>query len=160
MSTNKTTTSAEGRDLFLTRVIDAPREKVYQAWTDPALMQQWFCPRPWTVRVIENDVRPGGSSKMIMCGPEGQEFPNDGVYLEVIPNERLVMTDAFTSAWEPSAKAFMVAEVSFEDLGGKTRYSARARHWSVDDREAHEKMGFHEGWSKAAEQLAELVERR
>jgi uncharacterized protein YndB with AHSA1/START domain len=98
---------------------------------------------------------------MIMRGPEGQEFPNDGVYLEVIPNQRLVFTDAFTSAWEPSDKPFMVAEVNFEDIGGgKTKYSARVRHWSVEDREAHEKMGFHEGWSQVAEQLAELVERR
>jgi uncharacterized protein YndB with AHSA1/START domain len=161
MSTSKTTTSSEGRDLFLTRVIDAPPEKIYQAWTDPRLMEQWFCPRPWKVEVIESDVRAGGSSKMIMRGPEGQEFPNDGIYLEAIPNERLVFTDAFTSAWEPSNKPFMVAEVNFEDIGGgKTKYSARVRHWSVEDREAHEKMGFHEGWSQVAEQLAELVERR
>jgi uncharacterized protein YndB with AHSA1/START domain len=161
MSDNKATTRAEGRDLFLTRVIDAPPEKLYQAWTDPRVMEQWFCPKPWEAKVVENDVRPGGASLIVMHGPEGQEFPNPGVFLEVVPNRRLVFTDAFTKAWQPSEKPFMVAEVSFEDLGGgKTRYSARCSHWSVEDREAHEKMGFHEGWSAVAEQLAALVENR
>jgi uncharacterized protein YndB with AHSA1/START domain len=160
MSTNETTSRAEGRDLFLTRVIDAPPEKVYQAWTEPHLLEQWFCPKPWRVKVVESDLRIGGASLFVMHGPEGQEFPNRGVYLDVVPNKRLVFTDAFTQAWEPSEKAFMVGEINFEDLGGKTRYSARVRHWSVEDREAHEKMGFHEGWAKATEQLAELVEGR
>jgi uncharacterized protein YndB with AHSA1/START domain len=160
MSDNTTATRTEGRDLFLTRVIDAPPDKVYQAWTDKNLLEQWFCPRPWRVSVIQNDLRAGGASLMTMHGPEGEEFPNRGVYLDVVPNKRLVFTDAFTQAWEPSEKAFMVAEVTFEDLGGKTRYSAHVRHWSEQDREAHEKMGFHEGWAKATEQLVALVEAR
>ena len=104
------------------------------------------------------DLRAGGSNRFVMRSPEGQEFPNDGVYLEVVPNERIVFTDAFTRAWEPSAKPFMTAIVTFEDLGdGKTRYTARARHWTEADREAHEKMGFHEGWGQCADQLAELA---
>ena len=90
--------------------------------------------------------------------PEGQEFPNRGVYLEVVKNERLVFTDAYTAAWEPSEKPFMTGILTFEKLGdGKTKYTARVRHWTVADREAHEKMGFHEGWAKATDQLAELV---
>jgi uncharacterized protein YndB with AHSA1/START domain len=79
------------------------------------------------------------------------------VYLEVVPNERLVFTDAYTAAWEPSGKPFMTVVVTFEDVGGKTRYTARVRHWSVEDREAHEKMGFHEGWGRCADQLAALA---
>jgi uncharacterized protein YndB with AHSA1/START domain len=160
MSSNHTTTRTEGRDLFLERVIDAPAHKVFQAWTDPEMMKQWFVPRPWTIASVENEVRPGGKSLVVMRSPEGQEFPNPGVFLEVVPNQRLVFTDAFIEAWQPSEKAFMVAEVGFEDLGGKTRYTAHVRHWSVEDREAHEKMGFHEGWAKVTEQLAELVEAR
>lgn len=159
MSTNKTTTRADGRDLFLSRVIDAPCEVVYRAWTEPALLEQWFVPRPWTVEVVKSDVRPGGESLFVMRGPEGQEFPNPGIYLEVVPNKKLVFTDAFTSAWQPSDKPFMVAEVTFTDEGGKTRYEAHVRHWSVEDREAHEKMGFHEGWAQVTEQLAGLVEK-
>jgi uncharacterized protein YndB with AHSA1/START domain len=155
----KTTTSTEGRDLILMRMIDAPPEKVFEAWTDPALLKQWFAPLPWTTSVVENDVRAGGSSLIVMRGPDGNEFPNPGVYLEVVKNERLVFTDAFTKAWEPSEKPFIVVELTFEDQGGKTKYTARVHHWTVADREAHEKMGFHEGWTTCTEQLAALVEK-
>ena len=92
-----------------------------------------------------------------MQGPEGQEVPNYGVFLEVVPNEKLVFTDAFVRAWEPSEKPFMVATVTFADEAGKTRYVATARHWSVEDRKAHEAMGFHEGWGKTADQLEALA---
>ncbi len=145
------------RELVLTRLIDAPREKLYRAWTDPELLKQWFAPRPWTTPVVELDVRPGGSVLFVMRSPEGQDMPNHGVYLEVVPNQRLVTTDAFTRAWEPSAKPFMLLIVTFEDEGGKTRYTARVRHWTVEDKEAHEKMGFHEGWGICADQLTALV---
>jgi uncharacterized protein YndB with AHSA1/START domain len=145
------------RELVLTRLIDAPREKLYRAWTDPTLLKQWFAPKPWTTPVVELDVRAGGSVLFVMRSPEGQDMPNHGTYLEVVPNERLVSTDAFTRAWEPSGKPFMLLIVTFEDEGGKTRYTARVRHWTVEDKEAHEKMGFHEGWGICADQLTALV---
>jgi uncharacterized protein YndB with AHSA1/START domain len=146
--------------LELIREFDAPREKIFQAWTDPELLKEWFTPRPWTVSHAEMDVRPGGSSLIVMNGPNGEEFPNRGVYLEVVPNEKLVFTDAYVSAWVPSEKPFMTGSIQLEDLGGgRTRYIARVYHWTAGDMEAHEKMGFHEGWGKAADQLAELLAR-
>lgn len=157
MTTNKTTTATEGRDLVLTRIINVPREKVFKAWTDPALLKQWVAPMPWTTPTVETDVRAGGSSLIVMRSPDGNEFPNRGVYLEVVENERLVFTDAFTKAWQPSEKPFMTVVLTFEDQGGKTKYTARVQHWTVADREAHEKMGFHQGWSMCADQLAALV---
>ena len=106
------------------------------------------------------DVRPGGASCITMQSPDGQEFPNPGIYLEVVPNERLVFTDAFTSAWVPSEKPFMTGILTFEDAGnGRTNYTARVRHWTVADRDAHEKMGFHEGWGIATSQLEALAQR-
>jgi len=84
-------------------------------------------------------------------------MPNRGIYLEVIPNERLVFTDAYTSAWIPSAKPFMTVVLTFEDEGGQTRYTARVRHWSTEDCAAHEKMGFHQGWGVATDQLTALA---
>ena len=98
-----------------------------------------------------------GASLIVMRSPEGQDMPCPGVYLEVVPNERLVFTDAYTSAWVPSQKPFMTVTVTFENVRGKTRYTARVRHWSVADREAHEKMGFYEGWGRCTDQLAELA---
>ena len=146
-------------ELVLTRLIDAPRAHVYRAWTEPALLKRWFAPRPYTTPVAELDVRAGGRIMIVMQGPDGSEIPCPGVYLEVVPNTRLVTTDAFVSAWEPSAKPFMTLIVTLEDADGgrKTRYTARVLHWSAEDREAHEKMGFHEGWGKCTDQLAALA---
>ena len=151
--TNETT----DRELVLTRLIDAPREKLYRAWTDATLLKQWFAPLPWTTPHAELDVRPGGASNIVMRSPEGNDMPCPGVFLEVVPNQRLVFTDAYTRAWQPSEKPFMTVIVTFEDEGGKTRYTARVRHWTVADREAHEKMGFHQGWGQCADQLTALV---
>src|SRR5450755_3144970 len=92
------------RDLILTRIIDAPREKLYRAWTEPELLKQWFAPWPFTTPVAELDVRAGGANFIVMRGPDGVEMPNTGVYLEVVPNERLVFTNAYSKAWEPSEK--------------------------------------------------------
>src|SRR5882757_7603959 len=147
------------RELVLTRLIDAPREKLFKAWTDPELLKQWFSPRPWTTPVVEVDVRAGGANLIVMRGPDGTEFPNRGIYLEVVENERLVFTDAYTKAWEPSEKPFMTAIITFEDEAGQTRYTARVLHWTVADREAHEKMGFHQGWGLCTDQLAALAAR-
>jgi uncharacterized protein YndB with AHSA1/START domain len=152
-----TTAANSDRELLLTRLIAAPRQKLFKAWTDPELLKQWFAPMPYTTPVAELDVRPGGASRIVMRDAEGNEFPNRGVYLEVLENERLVFTDAYTKAWEPSAKPFMTVILTFADEGGKTRYTARVCHWTVADREAHEKMGFHEGWGRCADQLAALV---
>jgi uncharacterized protein YndB with AHSA1/START domain len=145
------------RELVLTRLIDAPREKLFRAWTEPELLKRWFAPAPYTTPVAELDVRPGGASLIVMRAPDGTDMPNRGVYLEIVKNEKIVATDAFTKAWEPSQKPFMTLILSFEDEGGKTRYTARVRHFTVADREAHEKMGFHVGWGICADQLTALV---
>ena len=160
MSTKTNSRPTEGvsdRDLIFTRIINAPREKVYKAWTDPELLKRWFAPLPYTTPVAELDVRPGGANLIVMRGPDGKDMPNRGVYLEVVPNQRLVFTDAYVKAWQPSDKPFMTVILTFEDEGGKTRYTARVRHWTAADREAHEKMGFYQGWGLCADQLTELV---
>jgi uncharacterized protein YndB with AHSA1/START domain len=152
--------SVDDRELIFSRLIDAPREKLYRAWTEPTLLRQWFAPQPWTTPIAELDVRSGGSSLVVMRGPDGEEYSNRGVYLEVVPNERLVLTDAYVAAWEPAGKPFMTGVITFEDAGAnRTRYTARVLHWTAADREKHEQMGFHEGWSKCADQLAALVRR-
>jgi uncharacterized protein YndB with AHSA1/START domain len=141
----------------LSRLIAAPRAKLYRAWTEPELLKQWYAPLPYTTPVAELDVRPGGACLIVMRDPEGRDWPNPGVYLDVVENERLVFTDAYVRAWEPSTKPFMTAIVTFADEAGGTRYLARALHWTVADREEHERMGFHEGWGRCADQLAALV---
>ena len=152
-----TDTPLTERELVLTRLIAAPRAKLYRAWTEPELLKQWFAPLPYTTPVAELDVRPGGSCLVVMRDPDGNDWPNPGVYLDVVENERLIFTDAYVRAWEPSNKPFMTAIVTFADEDGGTRYTARVLHWTVADREEHERMGFHQGWGQCADQLAALV---
>ena len=145
-------------ELSITRLFDVSPEKLYRCWTEPALLVQWFTPPPWKTIHAETEVRVGGSSYIVMQGPDGTEMPNRGVYLEVIPDKKLVFTDAYTSAWVPSGKPFFTCIVTFENEGGKTRYTARALHWSAEDSKMHEAMGFHDGWGKVAEQMAALAQ--
>ena len=145
------------RDLVLTRLIDAPPEKVYRCWTEPALLKQWFAPRPYTTPVAELDVRPGGSALIVMRGPDGKGLPNPGVFLEAVPNRRLVSTDAYVEAWEPSSKPFMTLILTFEPESGRTQYTARVCHWTTADREAHKNMGFYQGWGICTDQLEALI---
>ena len=145
-------------DLVLERTISAPAEALYRCYTEPALVCQWFCPKPWNVTEARLDVRPGGATYHRMEGPNGEVNDLYGQYVDVVPGRRVVTTDAFTGDWAPSAKPFLTAIVTFRDLGdGTTHYRAVARHWSEEDMKTHEAMGFHEGWGKAADQLEDLA---
>jgi uncharacterized protein YndB with AHSA1/START domain len=144
--------------LTLERVLAAPVPAVWRCWTEPELLRQWFCPKPWQVAEARLELRPGGEFFTLMAGPEGERFGEPGVFLAVEPLCRLVFTDAFRPGWLPAERAFMVAEVRFAAAGaGTTRYTARAMHWSEEALREHERMGFHAGWNKAADQLEALA---
>jgi uncharacterized protein YndB with AHSA1/START domain len=157
MTTALTITPDNERDLALAFHIAAPPAAIWRCWTEPALLCRWFCPPPWQVTHAEVDLRPGGANMVVMRGPEGQEFPNRGQYLEVVPNRRLIWTDAFTGGWAPSEKPFMTGVIGMEPDGAGTRYTAIARHWTMADREQHKAMGFFEGWTKATQQLEDTA---
>lgn len=145
-------------ELSLTRIIDAPPAKLWRAWTEPDLLKSWFCPAPWRVSEADLDLRPGGRNRIIMNGPDGEVVANEGVYLEIVPERKLVFTDAYSEGWVPAEKPFMTGVITFEDLGdGRTRYVAKALHWNAEDRKIHEDMGFEEGWGICADQLASLA---
>lgn len=146
------------RELVLVRETDLTAAQLYAGWTRPELIVQWFTPKPWTTTACEMDLRPGGFCKTTMRSPEGDEFPNVGVFLEVVPDQKLVFTDAYLPGWEPNPNPFFTAIVTFETLpSGKTRYTARAVHWTKENCEKHAAMGFLEGWGKAFDQLVELM---
>jgi len=145
-------------EMSLTRLMDVPADKLFHCWTEPSLMKQWFAPKPYTTPVAEVDLRPGGASNVVMKSPDGQEIPCPGQYLEVVPGRKLVFTDAFTGDWMPKEGApFMLAIISFEPEGDKTRYTATVRHWSEADRKKHEEIGFYPGWGQCADQLEALA---
>jgi uncharacterized protein YndB with AHSA1/START domain len=144
------------RELAIERVFDAPRERVFAAWTDPHHVREWWGPVNYPARYVEMDVRPGGAWRMCLRSTEGkQELWQGGVFREVVAPERLV----FTFAWDEEGERGLetLVTVTFADEGGKTRYTARALHWTAEDRKTHEEMGFHEGWGQCADQLAALA---
>ncbi|MBL9215621.1 MAG: SRPBCC family protein [Opitutaceae bacterium] len=144
------------RTLALTRVIDAPPERVYRVWTTQ--LPQWWGPHGMTTPSHKMDLRPGGVFRTVMRAPDGSEYPTQGIFLEVVPNRRLVFTDAFGLGWEPSPDIFFTADTTFDPLpGGRTQYTARALHWTVEHREKHERMGFHQGWGESMDRLVAVV---
>lgn len=140
-------------DLVLTRDINAPRALLYKCWTTPEHLVHWFVPKPHKVTACDLDVRPGGKCNTTF-DVDGTEMQNNGVYLEVIPNEKLVFTDTYTEGWKPNPEPFMTAILTFEDIGnGRTRYTATARHRNKDAANTHVEMGFYTGWGTVVDQL-------
>ena len=152
------------RDLVLERVVDVAPELVWKAWTEPEHLKKWFTPEPWATVACEIDLRPGGLFRTVMRSPEGEEFTGIGCYLEIMPNRRLVWTDALESGYRPSGAESVVpfrftAAVILEPAGSGTKYTAIAMHKDEDDRTQHEEMGFHDGWSQALDQLVAMAAR-
>ncbi|MHB1249647.1 MAG: SRPBCC family protein [Polaromonas sp.] len=156
-------------DLTFERVVDVPKELVWRAWTEPALLKQWFCPLPWKTVDAEIDLRPGGIFRTTMRSPEGQAFPNLGCYLEVIPNEKLVWTNALLPGFRPAmmnapcgddtAEFMFTATIALADHAGGTRYTATVIHADEAGCRKHAAMGFEAGWGTALDQLVAMVKK-
>ncbi|MEM7723121.1 MAG: SRPBCC family protein [Pseudomonadota bacterium] len=140
-------------DLTFTRAIAAPRALLWECWTTPAHLKQFFMPKPHGLEACDIDLRIGGRFNTTM-NVYGNLMENEGVYLEIIQGERLVFTDTYSEGWKPAADPFMTAIIEFADDGkGRTTYTATARHRSSEARQRHEDMGFYDGWGTVATQL-------
>jgi len=136
--------------------IAAPREIIWKVWTD--LKPEWFCPKPWRAEVIEENLRPGGRCALRMFGPDGEDTgPMEGVFLDVVPYERIVSTDAYRAGWVPQTP-FLTTITTFAPEGEGMRYTATARHWDAEALKRHEEMGFHPGWDQMIAQFKALCE--
>jgi len=154
-TTSSPATEATGRELVIERVFDAPRELVWKAWTEPERVMRWWGPKGYTSPAAEIDLRVGGKYLWCMRSPEGQDLWSTGVYREIVPFERLVCTNSFADEHGNVVPAShygiaadlplqMVATVTFEDLGGKTKLTLR-----------HEmREGAGQGWSESFDKLA------
>ncbi len=118
----------EDGELSVERHIAAAPDTVWRMMTDR--MSDWWCPKPWTTEIVEQDQRPGGRAAMVMRGPEGEEHRLEGVFLEVVPGRRFVTTDAYAAGWIPR-EPFMTGVWEIEPAGDGTRYRASARHWTA-----------------------------
>jgi len=159
------------RDFVIERTFDAPRELVFRAWTDPKLMAQWWGPRGYTNPVCELDARAGGAWRIVMLGPDGEKHPAKGVYREVSPPAKIVMTvdhSDLSDQWhdmvnprrdktKPKSKVEGLTTVTFDEMAGKTKLTIRMRFESAEVRESLLKIGMNEGWSQSLERLREVL---
>ncbi|MBB4859042.1 uncharacterized protein YndB with AHSA1/START domain [Novosphingobium chloroacetimidivorans] len=148
--------SATSHELTITRFIAAPPAKVWEVMAERQC--EWWCPTPWRAEVDRQDRRAGGACRMTMYGPDGEVIPQDGIYLAYEEGRRFVTTDAIVGDFEP-AGPFMIGIWEVAPEGDGTRYTARARHWTEEAKTQHAEMGFEEGWSACAAQLAQICER-
>lgn len=140
-------------DLTLTRTLSVPRQLIWECWTDPAHIPHFFVPAPHKVIGVEIDLRVGGRFNTTF-EVEGARMDNAGVYLEVVPQQRLVFTDTYTEGWKPAAEPFMTAILQLSDApGGGTEYNVLVRHRTPEARQMHEDMGFFGGWGTVVSQL-------
>lgn len=140
-------------DLSFTRTLAVPRGLVWECWTSPEHIPHFFIPAPHKVTAVDLDLRVGGRFDTTF-DVDGNVVQNRGVYLEVVPEEKLVFTDGYTEGWKPAPDPFMTAILLLADAeGGGTSYTAIARHRNPETRDSHEAMGFFDGWGTVATQL-------
>ena len=149
-----TTANAEPQDLVIARLLSAPRAALWQAWSDPVLLEQWWCPKPWTTEVRAFDLRPGGAFHTVMRGPDGGTSDNPGSFLDVVPQARIVFSSLLTAGWCPATPWLpFTAIITMADEGDATRYIATAMHPDQATRDRHAEMGFFQGWNICIDQL-------
>jgi len=158
-------------DIVLKRTYDAPVGMLWRAWTDPEQMKQWWGPEGFTNPVCDLDVRVGGAWRIVMRGPDGTDYPVKGIYREIVPNRRLVMTDSvaeqsqdwhdLVNASRPEGSGKSPAEylitVTFDEKNGKTTVSVRTHFNSAADRDALMEIGMSEGWNGSFNKLTDLL---
>ena len=147
------------RDLEISRVIKAPRHRVWEAWSQPGQFAQWWIPEPALCRVATMELRPGGALVTEMSENGGPFGPHlSACYLEVVEGRRLVFTNALVGGWRPAEQPLMTAVITLDDHDLGTAYRAVVMHKNPEDRQMHHDLGFYDGWGTVAAQLAKLVD--
>ena len=154
-------------ELTITRIFDAPRELAWKAWTEPERMKKWWGPQNFTAPVIKTDFRVGGKYLFCMRGPDGRDYWSTGVYREIVPLERLVMTDSFADEKGnvvPASHYGMIGDmplellvtVTFEAIGNKTRMTLRHEGFPEGQMKELARLGWSESFDKLAESIVPL----
>jgi uncharacterized protein YndB with AHSA1/START domain len=156
-STLKVTTPSD-REIAMTRVFDAPRQLVFEAYTRPELLKRWLGVHGgWTLAVCEIDLRVGGAYRYIWRGKDGQEMGMRGVYREVVPPERIVATEIFDQSWYPGEA---VDTVTLVEQDGRTTLTLTVRYESRAARDAVLKSPMEQGVAVGFDRLAEILAAR
>jgi uncharacterized protein YndB with AHSA1/START domain len=145
------------REIVTSRLLDAPRELVFEAWTDPKQVVQWWGPHGFTTTTNERSVTPGGVWRFVMHGPDGRDYQNRIAFVEVVKPERLVYHH---SGEGDMAHVRFDVTVTFEAKGGKTLLTMRSIFATAQERDGAAKFGAVEGARQTLERLAQHLEKR
>jgi len=146
-------TTPSNREIVTERVFDAPRDRVWAAYTDPELIPQWWGPRDAAVTVDKMDVQPGGAWRFVHTDAEGNELGFRGTYREVTPPERIVQT----FEWEGMPGHVIVETLTLEDLGGRTKVTGVSLFHTTEERDGMLASGMERGLTETHERLDELL---
>jgi uncharacterized protein YndB with AHSA1/START domain len=159
------------RELHFSRVFWAPRQLVFDAWTDPERLARWWGPNEMTNPVCEMDLRVGGAWRIVMRTPDGTEYPMSGTILEIDAPERLVLSMSLhehPEEWQAALREVLNDEaheirlvVTFQEdedfLGARTTITMRQRFATANERDAYERLGARQGWGQSLDRLEELL---
>jgi uncharacterized protein YndB with AHSA1/START domain len=151
-----TLTTPTDEEILIVREFDAPKEAVYRVWTEPEYVRQWWHANRGTMKVCDIDLRPGGKWRYAMDTPDGFEVAFHGTYREVVPNERLVSTEAFEGVPEPDENA-SVNTVTFTEVDGRTTVEILVQCASKEVRDAIIASGMEDGLQDALDLLEGLA---
>jgi len=141
------------REILVSRIFDAPRELVWEAWTNPKHVERWWGPVGFTTTTEERDFKVGGIWKHVMRGPDGQEYPNKSVFTEIVKYQRIVYSHSGGRKGDPEIQ--FVSTWTFVDVGGKTRLTIRQLFKSAEERNHVVKnYGAIEGGKQTLERLS------
>ncbi len=140
----------------ITRVFAAPRALVWRAWTEPAMLAAWFGPRGFTASVPELDLRVGGALRIVMHGPDGNDYPMKGVFREVVPPTRLVFSNI---AIDKDGNHLLEGEtiVTLSEQGGKTTLTVNSHMVDLVPIAPRMLAGMEAGWTQSIDKMGELL---
>lgn len=151
------TAGSPPREMVIERIFDVPRELVFKAWTDPKHVAKWWGPKGFTNPVCEVDARPGGTFLIQMTGPDGTAYPTRGVFHEVVPPERLVVTSTAFEDADGNPQLEVLNTVTFAERDGKTKLTLRAVVVKSTPELDPALAGMNIGWSQSLDKLAESL---
>jgi uncharacterized protein YndB with AHSA1/START domain len=150
-----TLTFPSERETVITRAFNAPRRLVFEAWTKPEHVRQWYGLKAMTMTVCDIDLRPGGAWRYVVAGPDGSEHGFSGVYREIAPPERLV----YTEGYEAMPGHDYLSTLTFDEQQGKTTVTMHLLYKSQEDRDGHLGSGMEAGMNETLDRLEALLEK-
>lgn len=152
-----TTQTTSKKELSIERVFDAPRQLVWDVWTTPEHIAQWYGPQGFSTSVESMDFQPGGNWKYVMRSPDGREMPIIGVFREIVEPEKIVTEDAYPGKTEDGKDKFLITTVTFQEQENQCQLTMHILFPTEEDCAQYEQSGAVWGWNSSFDRVDELL---